>query len=63
LKLHDKEHHELIFQFEKDFPYLPKVKEPKDLWSKGNIYTNGDANKLFKAYQMGYSFAKCTLGE
>ena len=53
-----KEHYDLMTQFEKNFPGIRLDKEPKDLWSKGIIYQNGETNNLFKAYRLGYSLGK-----
>ena len=56
--LHTKEHHELMQQFEKEFPYLRLDREPKELWPKSIIYQDGEVNQLFLAYRQGYSFGK-----
>ena len=56
--LHTKEHFDLMAQFEKDFPHLRLDKESKYLWEKKSIYQNGETNKLFIAYRIGYAFGK-----
>lgn len=56
--LKTKGHYDLMSQFERDFPYLIKDKEPKMLWEYGNVYANGKTNELFKAYRIGYVFGK-----
>ena len=53
-----KEHHELLEQFERDFPYCRKDKENKTLWTIGNVYQSGETNQLFLAYRKGYSLGK-----
>lgn len=59
MKITSKEHYELIEQFEKDNRgrRLDKEKD-KSLWEKGSIYQDGEVNKLFIAYRLGYSYAK-----
>lgn len=53
-----KEHYELMAQFEMAFKGKRLDREKnKSLWAMGNIYQNGEANELFKAYRAGYSYA------
>ena len=56
--LHTKEHCELMKQFEQDYRHLRLDRETKDLWKRGQLYQNGEANNLFKAYERGYSLHK-----
>lgn len=58
MELFDKEHHELLQQFEKDFYFLRLDREKdKNLW-KNYVYESGETNNLFKAYRLGYSLGK-----
>jgi len=52
------EHYDLMEMFEHDYRHLNLDKEAKEMWRKGQIYANGETNNLFKAYRMGYSFAR-----
>ena len=54
----DKEHYDLIKQFDKEYRGNRLDKETKDLWSKGCIYQDGEINNLFLAYRKGYSLRK-----
>lgn len=58
MTLGSKEHYELIAQFEKDFGPARFDKEPKELWAKGIVYQDGEMNKLFMAFRLGYSLGK-----
>jgi len=54
-----KEAYELMDQFERDYHHLRLDREKdKQLWTKGNIYEDGETNKTFAIYCMGYSFGK-----
>lgn len=58
-----KEFHELIDQFEKDFiasDMYVSARNPLQRASKESkyIYDNGEVNKIFNAYIMGYSYRK-----
>lgn len=55
MTLGTKEHHDMMFQFEKEFKHLRLSKEPNELWSTGAVYEDGGVNKLFDAYRRGYS--------
>ena len=63
--LHSKEFYELMNQFERDAKHLIRtgqqglIREPKENWSKGIFYCDGNANIAFQIYQAGYSFSKC----
>lgn len=58
-----KEFHELRTQFEKDVNIMMHIgrldREEKDMYSKGYFYQDGEVNKLFKGYMMGYQSHKC----
>ena len=59
MKIGTKEHYEMIENFEKNFNYIRLDKEEnRELWKKGIIYQNGETNNLFKAFSIGYSFAR-----
>lgn len=58
MSLFSKEHYELIVEFEKTFKSERLDKEEKALWTKGVIYQDGNVNKLFLAYRVGYSLGK-----
>jgi hypothetical protein len=59
--LQNKEHIELMDQFEKDCKaHIGRTdKEDKTLWARGIIYQDGKTNELFLVYRKGYSFGKC----
>jgi hypothetical protein len=57
--LKTKEHYDLMAKFELDFKGEALEREDKELWSIKQIYKNGNVNKLFLAYRLGYSFGKC----
>lgn len=56
MRVGDKEYFEMMAQFEKNFPGERYDKEPKESWGKGIVYQDGNVNRLFKAYEMGYAF-------
>lgn len=57
MKLLGKEHYEIMAAFERSFPQEGrKDKEDKELWEKGNIYQDGDVNRLFLAFRCGVSY-------
>jgi len=58
MTLLSKEHYELMENFERNFAEMRLNKEPKELWCKGIIYENGETNKLFLAYRLGYELGK-----
>lgn len=54
-----KEAYELMEQFERDYHHLRLDREKdKTLWARGNVYEDGETNKTFAIYSMGYSFGK-----
>lgn len=57
MSLFDKEHYELIAEFEKVFKGRFD-KEAKERWAKGYIYQNGEINQLFIAFRHGYALGK-----
>lgn len=61
MQIFDKEHYNLMNNFERDFKHLNLERETKDMWELKCIYCNGETNKLFLAYRMGYSLGKCTI--
>ena len=58
MRINDKEHYDLMNQFEREFKYLRLEREDKDMWSHGAIYKDGYVNSLFLAYRSGYAFGK-----
>ena len=53
-------------RFEKSFSGLRLDREKdKELWKRGFVYENGEANELFMAYRAGYAACICdiNLGE
>ncbi len=54
-----KEHYEILFNFEKNFKEMRLDREKNiDLWKIGQVYENGETNKMYKAFIMGYSFGR-----
>lgn len=66
MTLTSKEHYDLIEMFEKDFSHCRLDKEPKDMWSAGNIYQNDmpffdellEALKTMKKLTFGFRSTK-----
>src|SRR5690606_10690776 len=57
--LFDKEHYELLEQFEREYQLKPDAREKdKAWWKRGHIYSNGEINRDFQNYRRGYSFGK-----
>ena len=56
--LTSREHTEMMSFFERQHPHLRLDKEPKNLWPKGNIYQNGEANQAFLAFREGVAYGK-----
>jgi hypothetical protein len=50
------EHADLMAMFERQFKHMRLDKEPKNLWPKGHVYQNGEANSAFLAYRCGYAY-------
>ena len=63
MTLTSKDHYEMIAFFDHQFKHLRLDKEPKEMWSKGNIYQNGETNKLFLAFRQGVAYGKATASE
>lgn len=60
MKLHGKEHQELMTAFEQFMGGGDFRKESKEFWSTvGAIYANGEINQKFLAYRAGYEFHRC----
>ena len=57
MNIKDKEHHELIEYFDRNFSGR-KDKEGKELWSKGYIYQDGGVNEAFINFRKGYALGK-----
>jgi hypothetical protein len=58
MQLHTKEHHDIMYYFEKNFKEYNLAKESKELWSRNIFYQSGEVNNLFLAYRLGYSLGK-----
>ena len=58
MQIKTKEHYELIKEFEKSNSDMRLDKEAKELWVKGQVYQDGNVNKLFINYRLGYALAK-----
>ncbi len=56
-----KEHYDILAMFEKNYHYLRLDREDTALWSEhgGTVYQSGETNELYKAFILGYSFARC----
>jgi len=55
-----KEHHELMFDFEKtmkQYSLCPRMfdRENATDWGKGRIYQNGEVNKMFIVFRLGHA--------
>lgn len=57
--LNTKEHADIMLQFEKEYKYLRLDREDRSIWPRGNIYQDGQANRLYLVYRNGYALAKC----
>lgn len=63
MTLTSKEHYEMIEFFERTFKGQFRLdKEDKSMWAKGNVYQDGDANRLFKAFREGVAYGKAVAG-
>lgn len=63
MRLLDREHYDLMTQFERQHSHLRLDREPKELWPKGIIYESAETNRTFAAFRHGYSFAKALFQE
>lgn len=52
------EHETIMENFEREFRGHRLDREDKSLWSKQNVYQNGETNALFLAYRRGFSLAR-----
>lgn len=64
MEITNKEHYELMQQFERDIKILQNIpnlrldrEKNKELW-KHSVYEAGETNQLFIAYRAGYSLGK-----
>ena len=59
MQIGSKEHYDIMAEFEKNF-YDQRLDREKDkaLWKKGQVYENGETNKLYQAFISGYSLAR-----
>lgn len=58
MQIRTKEHYDILTAFEKSHSGLRFDKEPYELWSKGVVYQNGEVNKLYGLFMLGYSTAR-----
>lgn len=59
MTLFDKDHYDLMDQFEKLFRREGRMdREAKDQWAKGYIYQHGEINRLFNAFRHGYALGQ-----
>jgi len=49
------EHYDILKQFEKIYYHLFLEREKFEMWKNGQVYQNGEANNLYKAFIHGYS--------
>lgn len=57
--LFTKEHDDIMQAFEQQHRSLRLDREKdRTLWSKGYLYQDGEANRLFIAFRLGCAFAK-----
>ena len=62
IPLKSMKHEEIMEFFERLYPHLRLDREEsKELWAKGNIYQNGEANALFLAFRHGVTFGAAAL--
>lgn len=57
MKVGTKEHYEMMEEFEK-WACGRFDKEPKEFWSKGMVYQNGEINEQFRMFCIGYSVGR-----
>ena len=55
MKIGSKEHYFIMQEFEKAYKYYRLDKENKEMWSSGLIYQDGEVNKLYEAFILGYA--------
>jgi len=60
MTLFGKEHYEMMEIFER-IVYGRKDREPKELWSKGVVYCDGDVNKQFLIFRQGVAYGRTLI--
>ena len=55
MKLGTQEHENIMKEFEKLYKYYRLDKEKRGLWGSGLIYQDGEVNKLYQAFILGYA--------
>ena len=64
MTLTSKDHYEMIEFFERNAKKVPGIqnfrldKEPKDMWAKGRVYQDGNANAAFLMFREGVAYGK-----
>ena len=58
MTLLSQDHYDLIAMFDRLFKGRRLDKEPKEIWSKGRIYQNGEINELFLAFRQGVAYGQ-----
>lgn len=53
-----KEFYEILLSFERDFNYMRLDKEDKSLWKESIVYQDGETNKIYQAYSLGYALGR-----
>ena len=53
-----KEHYDILEMFEKSYNHMRLDKESKELWQSGVIYQDGEVNKLYQSFILGYSLGR-----
>lgn len=61
--LGSREHDAMMAFFERTHAHLRLDREPRDRQRKGNVYQDGHANEIFKAFREGYEFGKVIAWE
>ncbi|WP_313413205.1 hypothetical protein [Sedimentibacter sp.] len=54
-----KEFYEILSNFEREFKDMRLDRENESLWEMGQVYQNGETNKLYLAYRQGYALGRC----
>lgn len=58
MQIGTKEHYDILTAFEKSHSGLRFDKEPTELWKQGIIYQDGEVNKLYGSFILGYATAR-----
>jgi len=53
-----KEHYDILDAFDKNYSYMRLDRESKELWQSGIIYQDGETNKLYQSFILGYSLGR-----